>query len=139
MLVGIGGTILAAGGAAGQAQKTVWSGAFSEAQAKRGEDVYKKECGFCHRDDAKGGGVDGGPPLVGIDWEMRWDGMTVADMITQIAELMPADDPASLPRQTYVDILGFVYRQNGATMGSTDLMADDASLQAVVATKKPAQ
>jgi cytochrome c len=120
----------------GQSRKTVWTGAFSAAQAVRGETVFKQKCSTCHRDDLKGN-IDGGPPLIGPDFQSRWDGMTLADMVSEISELMPASEPNSLPKQDYVDILAFVFRANGATMGADDLQAVPELLQEIPATKKP--
>ena len=48
--------------AAGHASqdRTVWDGVYTEAQAKRGEEAYKRSCGYCHRDDLAGGFFDDG-------------------------------------------------------------------------------
>src|SRR5258708_27979977 len=55
--------------AAGRAQegastsRSVWDGVYTEEQATRGEEIYRKECASCHGDTLAGGG--GGAPLNG--------------------------------------------------------------------------
>lgn len=120
-----------------QAPRTIWRGGFSDAQATRGAAIYQKKCTHCHSDDFHGN-VDGGPPLKGPAFDMRWAGLTVLDIVNEISELMPATDPGGLPRQDYVDVLAFIFRSNGATMGPADLKADDAALGQVQGTVKPA-
>jgi len=54
---------------AAQAGRTIWSGIYSEAQARRGEEAYKLECAYCHQPDLSGGFFDNGtgraPALAG--------------------------------------------------------------------------
>ena len=48
--------------------KTVWDGAYTAAQATRGESVYFQQCSRCHRDDLSGyGGV-----LIGSRFMSDW-------------------------------------------------------------------
>ena len=123
-------------GVRAQAPKTVWLGAFSNAQADRGGAVYSKECTTCHSDNFRGK-VDGGPPLVGKDFEMRWADRSLLDIVTQVSELMPADEPATLTRKDWVELFAFLFRANGATMAAADLPLDEESLAAVMGTNKP--
>src|SRR5437764_9453603 len=54
---------------AAQSSRTIWSGIYSEAQARRGEEAYKLECAYCHQPDLSGGFFDNGtgraPALAG--------------------------------------------------------------------------
>src|SRR5262245_53641082 len=111
-----------------QEMKTVWTGAFSDKQADRGAQVYQKKCTVCHSDNFRGN-VDGGPPLKGPDFEQRWAGLTMKDIVDQVSSLMPATEPGSLSRQDYVDVLAFLFRANGAKMADADLKADDELLE----------
>src|SRR5262249_51856255 len=43
-----------------QAPRTIWSGIYSEAQARRGEEAYKGQCAYCHQQDLSGGFFDNG-------------------------------------------------------------------------------
>ena len=120
--------------AAAPATTTVWDRVFSDQQATRGEALYKKSCTECHRDDLSG---SDGPPLRGLDFFVRWRGQTIAQMFEQVKDIMPASAPDSLPPQTYIDIMGFLFKANGVPMGATDLPADADALQRILITEKP--
>lgn len=109
----------------GQHRRSIWDGAYTDAQADRGVGVYKAKCVMCHG-PALGGAIDGGPPLRGREFFVRWDGTPLNDMVDQIAELMPAENPNTLKRQEYVDVITFLFRANGVPAGSTELKADDS-------------
>ena len=55
-----------------QAAKSVNEGVYSEAQAKRGEAIYKEQCAACHGDNLEGSGPM--PPLAGKDFLTNWQG-----------------------------------------------------------------
>jgi hypothetical protein len=134
-LVAIGaGYAVAAPRVVAPAPTTVWDRVFSEAQAARGQTQYKKSCTVCHRDDL--GGSDG-PPLTGIDFFIRWREHTVAEMLDEIQMTMPQSEPGSLSPQTYLDIIGFLFKFNGVPTGTTDLVAEPGALSQVAVTEKP--
>jgi cytochrome c5 len=114
--------------------RSVWDRVFSESQAARGETQYKKSCTVCHRDDLSG---SDGPPLKGADFFIRWREHTLAEMLDEIRMTMPMSEPDSLPAQTYLDILGFLFKYNGVPMGTVDLLADPDALSQVAVTEKP--
>ncbi len=115
-------------------KKTVWDRVFSEAQATRGEALYKKSCTVCHRDDLSG---SDGPPLKGLDFFIRWRGQTIAEMLEEIRSTMPIGSPESLAPQTYLDIMSFLFRFNGVPVGTADLTADPDVLPHIIVTEKP--
>src|SRR5262245_509384 len=95
------------------ANKNVWDGVFTEAQAARGQELYKKHCGYCHRDDLTGGGSEAGAPaLAGPIFFYRWLHSPVADMFVTIGTTMPQNKPDSLTPQTVIDIVSFLLQQN---------------------------
>jgi hypothetical protein len=132
----------AAHAAAGQSSaapagsRTIWDRPFSEPQAIRGQTAYKKSCTVCHRDDL--GGSDG-PPLRGLDFFIRWRGQTLAEMLDEIQMTMPMSDPGSLPPQTYLDIMSFLFAANGVPLGTDDLVADTDTLSTILVTEKASQ
>ena len=107
----------------GQHRRSIWDGAYTDAQADRGVQVYKSKCTTCHG-PALGGAIDGGPPLRGREFFVRWDGTPLNDMVDQIAELMPSENPNTLTRQEYVDVITFLLRSNGLPAGTKELTAD---------------
>jgi mono/diheme cytochrome c family protein len=116
--------------ALGKTTLTVWDRVFSEAQATRGEALYRKSCAICHRADL--GGSDG-PSLRGPDFLGRW--ATVAEMLDDIRMTMPSNDPDSLTPQEYLDVIGFLFKFNGVPMGATDLAADSETLKEIITAK----
>lgn len=121
--------------ASAQEKKSIWAGVYTDAQADRGVGLYKTKCVMCHG-PALGGAIDGGPPLRGLEFFVRWNGTAMNDMVNQVSELMPAEYPNTLKRQEYVDIITFFLRANGVPAGTTELSADDAALSAVEFTEK---
>jgi cytochrome c len=124
-----------AAAASASPRKTVWDRVFSEAQAGRGEALYKKSCTVCHRDDLTG---SDGPPLRGLDFFIRWREQTVAEMLDEIQATMPVSNPGSLDPQTYLDIVSFLFKFNGVPVGTSDLPANSDVLEKIVVTEKPA-
>src|SRR5215217_817670 len=72
----------------------VWSGVYSEAQAKRGEAEYADKCASCHAPDLTG--IDQAPPLTGADFTANWNDLSLHDLFERIRISMPADKPGSL-------------------------------------------
>lgn len=136
--------------AAGHASqdRTVWDGVYTEAQAKRGEEAYKRSCGYCHRDDLAGGFFDDGtgraPALAGSrafdsSFEKRWSEHTVGDMLVDIGGKMPLQDPASLTVQAYADILSYLFAKNDVPAGAHELPADIEKLREIRITSRTAR
>ena len=117
--------------------KTVWSGVYTEAQARRGEQVYKESCTYCHKDDLTGGFLDDGvgraPALAGrrafdSSFFERWEDATVRDLAAAIAATMPQQKPASLSLQAYIDVVSFLLLKNGMPAGASELPTDVEAL-----------
>jgi cytochrome c len=116
--------------------KTIWNGVFTEDQAKRGEQVYRQKCAFCHRDNLEGNSVDGGPPLRGPVFAGAWDKVTLAPLVKLVQELMPLEQPGSLTPQQTVDVVTFLLWANGAPFGSSELPLDAESHEAITFIQK---
>jgi mono/diheme cytochrome c family protein len=129
-----------AGVASGQtATRTIWDGVYTDAQALRGQQVYKQACGYCHRDDLSGGGSeDGAPALTGSSFTARWRGVSLGELVATVQETMPSKTPGTLTRQSYIDIVSFVLKQNGAPAGAAELEFDLPKLDGVLFTDDPA-
>lgn len=115
------------------APTSVWAGVFSDAQARRGEQIYTTECSYCHRDDLGGGFFDDGlgraPALAGrraFDSSLikRWGGLTLADMVGTVAATMPQPRPSSLTLANYVDVVSYILMKNDVPSGSSELSGD---------------
>lgn len=99
--------------------RSVWDGVYTEAQAKRGEPLYKRECASCHGDSLTGG--ESAPALAGGEFLANWNGLTLADLFERIRKTMPLDKPGKLSREVNADILAYVLGVNGFPAGKTEL------------------
>ena len=123
--------------AATQTSRTTRDGVYTLAQARRGEALYKRECTLCHRDNLLGNTVDGGPPLRGPQFTTRWQDIDVETLISTVEALMPLEEPGSLSRQEYVDILGFVLWANQLPAGEDELPTGSDDLRKIVVAFPP--
>ena len=119
-----------------QVRRSAWTGVYSEDQAERGAKVYRKACGYCHRDNLLG---DYGPPLVGVDFTYPWDGRTLGELYEVMSSRMPppsAVDRVTLESKDYVDIISFILRSNGLPAGAAELPTDMGRLNEIVFTRQ---
>ena len=91
---------------------------FSPTQAKRGESVYSKRCVGCHGQDLNGG--EHAPPLVGDAFLANWDGKQSRPFYARIISTMPADDPGVVPAPEVLELVAYIFSQNGIPLGDTD-------------------
>jgi S-disulfanyl-L-cysteine oxidoreductase SoxD len=105
--------------------KTATSGVYSEAQAKRGEGIYKEQCAACHGDNLEGSGPM--PPLAGKDFLANWGGKPVAEVFDKTQTSMPATAPGSLTPEQTADVIAYMLSVGKYPAGAADLpgKADD--------------
>jgi len=115
--------------AQGGATRSVWTGVYSRDQAARGGPLYAKSCALCHGPELEGGEM--APPLSGGSFNANWNGLTLGDLLERIRISMPQDNPNSLPRQTYIDILAFMLRSGGFPDGTSDLPRETEVLEQI--------
>src|SRR5690606_13226293 len=106
------GLAASAGLVSGGGTRTSRDGVFTEAQAERGQQVYRQSCASCHAEDLLGSGF--GPALVGTPFTMRWEGSTIHDLVQTIRRTMPQEAPDSLGTQAYVDLITYLLKANGS-------------------------
>jgi S-disulfanyl-L-cysteine oxidoreductase SoxD len=119
------GAICFAAVLAGRAQETpatsrsVWDGVYTAEQAKRGEEIYRKECASCHADTLVGGG--GATPLTGGAFLSNWNGLTVGDLFGRIRKTMPQGSLGKLTKQQDADVLSYLLSFNKFPAGKAEL------------------
>jgi alcohol dehydrogenase (cytochrome c) len=101
-------------------RRTTAAGAFTPAQATRGERAFISSCGGCHTPDQ----------FVG-EFLQAWNGKTASDLLEMIRGKMPQDAPGSLPRQQYADIMAYLFEKNGLPSGANELPSTQADLERV--------
>ena len=106
--------------AAQDAQRTVWDGVYTEAQAERGKALYMEKCVQCHGPELMGGGAGAGP-LQGATFSGNWNGVPLGDMLERLRQSMPLDKPATLSRQQCADVLAFIFSVNKFPAGKAEL------------------
>lgn len=93
---------------------------YTESQAVRGGQWYAAACESCHptRD------------MSSPDFKVRWNGLSALDLYGIISTQMPQNEPGSLNRRTYVDIVAYLMQLNGVQAGTSPLTADSTVLSA---------
>src|ERR1044071_3988689 len=67
---------------AGKPSRSVWDGAYTKEQAKRGESAYAQHCSSCHGPDLSGN--DEAAALTGAAFLANWDGLTIGDLSERV-------------------------------------------------------
>jgi mono/diheme cytochrome c family protein len=110
----------------------LWQGVFTTAQAERGKGVYSAYCTRCHGLDLQGGQRTGsGPALAGDAFWQTWERNTLAGLYRKVSGQMPADAPASMRDNEYIDAVAYILASNGLPPGRAELTSDAAALDAV--------
>lgn len=102
---------------------TLAGGAYSDAQAKRGQDLYLKQCVACHGDDLSGAI---GPPLAGDAFLSIWSGKSLAELVDKIQATMPLGAGGTLTRPQSIDITAYMLQVGKYPLGQAELT--DAAL-----------
>ena len=113
------------------ATETVWSGVYTEEQAKAGEELYGGYCADCHGDDLAG--IEQAPPLAGTAFGEKWNKADLRKLY-ELVEAMPPKKPKSLTAKQYTDILSYLLFANEMPAGTTPLDADRGALAAIMFT-----
>jgi mono/diheme cytochrome c family protein len=119
-----------------EVQHSVWDGVYSGVQARRGQEIYIRQCATCHGTGLAG--TRSAPPLAGSEFLSAWSGLTVGDLFERIRASMPPDKPGSLGRDTTARIMAYILSANRFPPGKTDLpQATDALLRIRIEANTP--
>lgn len=102
-----------------QSTRSVWDGVYTPQQARRGQEIYTKECARCHGADLTGG--ESAPPLAGAEFLSNWTGLTVGDLFERTRRSMPQSDPGKLTRAQNADVLAYMLSANRFPEGKAEL------------------
>jgi quinoprotein glucose dehydrogenase len=125
---------VAAASIAAQSTRTVWDGVYSDAQAKRGRELYSSKCLSCHGADLSGGEM--APALVGIGFQSNWNGLTAADLSERIRVSMPLGAEGTLSRQQASDIVAAIFAAGDYPAGATELPRESDVLKTIQITPR---
>jgi mono/diheme cytochrome c family protein len=101
---------------------------YTEAQANRGQAIYKEQCATCHG-DTLGGRL--GPPLTGIDFLADWDTEPLSELFNKIKNTMPQGDPGKLTAQQTADLVAHILQAGKFPAGRAELRADETALKQI--------
>ncbi len=103
------------------APRTSQDGVYTVEQAERGMQAYKQSCAECHALDWYRGDV------------MRsWDGAPLFNLYDVIFTKMPQNNPGSLKRREYVDLLAYILSLNEMPVGSDELPTEPSALKEIL-------
>lgn len=118
---------LGAGRASAQsasAEKTIWDGVYTAAQAERGQAVASQMCSGCHSAEE----------WTGPGFISAWAGGPISSLHARIQSTMPADNPGLLTAEQYSEIIAFMLKLNDAPVGETELPSSAEGLGAIAVT-----
>lgn len=101
--------------------RTTLDGVFTAEQAARGKAVYQESCVQCHALDWYKGDV-----------VRAWEGAPLYNLFDVISTRMPEDNPGSLDRREYVDMLAYILELNGMPPGEQPLSTGSSRLRAIL-------
>jgi quinoprotein glucose dehydrogenase len=111
------------------AQRSVWTGVYTQAQADRGKVLFGNNCAKCHGETLAG--MDEIPPLQGPHFMADWETQSIADLVQRIHNTMPLDNPGALSNASSTDVVAYLMSQNGIPAGAAELPVD-ASMQSQI-------
>jgi S-disulfanyl-L-cysteine oxidoreductase SoxD len=110
------------------AGSSIVDGAYTAAQAARGEKVFGDTCGNCH----------GRSEFAGTGFQRKWAGQTVYTLFDQLRSTMPLDNPGGLSRGQYAAVIAYILQLNAYPAGEAELPSEDAPLRTLRFELKPA-
>ncbi len=109
-----------------QATKTsVKAGVYTEAQAVSGEAIYKGKCASCHTPGY----------FTDRDFYTNFASKPLWELFDAISDSMPEDNPGSLKKEEYAQVIAFVLKLNKFPAGTTELPTDKDALTAILMQK----
>jgi mono/diheme cytochrome c family protein len=101
--------------------RTTLDGVYTGEQAARGRQLYQRTCSRCHALDWYTGDV-----------VRAWEGAPLFALFDVISTKMPEDNPGSLRRTEYVDMLAYILELNGMPAGDRELSTGASRLRAIL-------
>jgi mono/diheme cytochrome c family protein len=123
-----------------KARVSVWSGVYTAAQNKRGEELHSGRCAQCHGLQLNGAGQPDQPPSPAIaraGFLRKWAGRPVAELFVYIHTKMPPDFPGTLTDQESIDAIAHMFAVSNMPAGENELPPDPVTLANIVIEAQP--
>ena len=108
---------------------SVLQGAYTKAQAGRGQAIYMSACASCHGTQLQGDSDS--PELTGASFLKKWGDVPVGALFAFAESQMPVGRPRSLGAQGYADVVAFILATNGFPAGEQELPGAPALLDKI--------
>src|SRR5262244_1328886 len=122
------GLVVLVATAEAQQPRTVSQGVYTEAQATRGQAIYKDRCASCHGDGLAG---RMGPSLTGDAFLTVWSQEPLFELAGKIRNTMPQTDPGSLTWQQTADLVAYILQVGKFPTGRSELRGDEQALKEI--------
>jgi mono/diheme cytochrome c family protein len=117
------------------ADRKLWDGVFTAAQAARGKPRFEASCSRCHNNELVGS--ERGPALKGNAFWNKYENDSLGSLFTLIRDTMPRDGGAGVVSdEVKVDILAYILSRNDVPPGNEELKLAANALEAIKITKK---
>jgi cytochrome c len=114
---------------------SVWSGVYTAAQNKRGEELHAAVCAMCHGPRLNGAAQPEMPPSPAIaraSFLRKWADRNVAALFVYVRQTMPPDAPGTLTDQQAIDAIAHMFAVSGMPEGDKELPPDPNALANIV-------
>lgn len=111
-----------------QEKKSVKAGVYTPEQADRGQSLYRAKCASCHAPNR----------FTDDFFYQSFAGKPLWEMFDVISDSMPEDNPGSMKKEEYADVIAYLLRLNKFPTGSTEVPTDKDALSAILM-EKPGQ
>ena len=105
--------------------KTTNDGVYTAAQADRGKKVFESKCTGCHEPSR----------FTGETFYEAFDGKAMKEIWDIASGTMPEDNPGSLKKEEYADVIAYLLQLNNFPAGESDLPTDKDALSAILMEK----
>ncbi len=119
---------------------SVWSGVYTAAQNKRGEEIHADVCAMCHGPRLNGASQAEMPPspaIAGATFLRKWTGRNAAALFVIVRHTMPPDAPNTLTDQQSIDAIAHMLAVSGMPAGDKELPPDPKALANIVIEAQP--
>ena len=117
--------LIGAAATSAQEKKSVKAGVYTAAQADRGAVLFGSKCASCHA-----------PNRFTDDlFYTSFAGKPLWEMFDVISDSMPEDNPGSLKKEEYADVIAYLLKLNNFPAGESDLPTDKDALSAILMEK----
>jgi cytochrome c553 len=119
---------------------SVWSGVYTAAQNKRGQELHAAVCVMCHGPQLNGAGQPEMPPSPAIARAAllrKWSGQSVAALFVVVRNTMPPDAPNTLTDQQTIDSIAHMLAVSGIPAGNKELPVDQKALANIMIEAQP--